>query len=139
MSSNSIIKAKILRQYPQMNAIVSNILVAIKTFDSGTAETIDSLFSAFIDDAKEQHDEDSWGNKYDRGVTLLTCHFISEAQPKSVNSGLIVKEKTGSESETEYLRPSLNNFGKYSTTKYGRAWEALKDTVTSDDIGGFHV
>lgn len=113
MSSTETIRTKLTTQYPQILALCNNST---------------SFIDEFIEDAKLEINESIWGDKYDRGVMLLSMHYITEALPRAINSGVIVREKTDN-NETEYLRPSLNNFGMYSTTKYGRQFEALKNSV----------
>lgn len=123
MSSTETIRTKLTTQYPQILALCNNST---------------SFIDEFIEDAKLEINESIWGDKYDRGVMLLAMHYITEALPRAINSGVIVREKTDN-NETEYLRPSLNNFGMYSTTKYGRQFEALKNSVGRADDFAFIV
>lgn len=131
-STTAEIREDLIVFYPQMSDIAEAIKDKITERTPATTETINTIIDRFIDKAKKFHDVSAWGDLYDEGVILLSCHFLLEAQPKATNSGMVVKERTGSESETEYLRPSLKHFGQFSTTKYGRAWEAMKTNIFGD-------
>lgn len=124
MSSTATIRAALLLMYPQFKQPVQSA-------------SADAKIDLFIEAAKLEIDATAWGTKYDRGVTLLACHLLEEAGAGEVNSGAIVREKDG-EKETEYLRPTLKNFGTLSTTKYGRAYEALKESILPEDFA-FYV
>jgi hypothetical protein len=134
MTTTAEIREELIIQYPQMYDIAEGIFEKIQERTPSTTETVVSILNKFISKSSRLHDETTWGDSYIDGVMLLTCHFLIESQPKAVNSGMVVREKNGSESETEYLRPALKNFGQYSTTKYGRAWEALKSQVCSGEF-----
>ena len=137
--STSEIRANLLIFYPQMYSISINKLAKIKEIDPASTLTKENILDKFIDKAKLSHDEDIWLDHYQDGVILLACHYLVESQDSATNSGIVVKNRTGSSengTETEFLRPSLNNFGKFATTKFGRQWEALKEKVENDNDSG---
>lgn len=136
--STSEIRANLLLFYPQMYTIAINKLAKIKEINPSSTLTKENILDLFIDKSKKVHNEDIWGIHYENGVILLACHYLVESQDSATNSGIVVRNKTGGENgnETEFLRPSLNNFKKLSTTKYGRQWEALKEEVDTDNDSG---
>lgn len=132
------IRANLLLFYPQMYSIAVNKLAKIKEINPSSTLTKEDILDKFIDKSKLIHNEDIWGIHYEDGVILLACHYLVESQDPAINSGIVVRNKTGGENgnETEFLRPSLYNFGKLSTTKYGRQWEALKEEVENSNNSG---
>jgi hypothetical protein len=124
--ATSTIRFYLQVRYPQITQIANNIKDLLVE-NGDTATTTNNIIDNFINDAKEYHDDSVWGDSYTRGVTLLTCHFITLAQPKSINSGVVISEKAKDSVET-YMRPSLKTMGQFGTTKYGMEWEALNSS-----------
>lgn len=132
MSDTATIRAGLIARYPQMLSIAQNAYDAVFQSDPDTTLTAYSIIDLFIEDAKLQMNDIKWQGKYDRGVILLACHFLTYSQSEAVNSGVLVQQTTGSgpgQSVTEFMRPALSNFGEYATTKYGQQWEALRNEV----------
>ena len=136
MSDTNTIRAALLIQYPQMMKIAQKSLTILQTNDPATPLLESDIINVFIEKSKLYHNVADWAYQYDNGVILLACHFLTEAQAEATNSGVIVSQTTGradNSSQTEFIRPSVSIFGKYSTTKYGRQWEALKETILPDN------
>lgn len=136
MSDTNTIRTALLIQYPQIFAIAKKSLLLIKTNDPTSTLLESDILNTFIEKSKLYHNPVNWGYQYDNGVILLACHFLTESQSEATNSGVIVSQTTGrsdNANQTEFIRPSVTMFGKYSTTKYGRQWEALKETILPDN------
>lgn len=144
MPTTEEIRSELLIMYSDMWSIANNILTKNKERDPGTSLTVENILDKFIAKSLRLHKPSDWDDSFNDAVILLSCHFISEAQGKAINSGVLVKSITGSSADgaqIEYLRPSMSKFGKYATTTYGRQWEALKEIVKEnkedsiDEIG----
>lgn len=132
--TNDEIRESLIISYPQMFGLAQKKLEEIKAVKPDYLGDEDSIIDNFIDKAKLEHDENKWKDKYLTGCVLLTCHFLTESQNEATNSGLLVIKETQASgsangSKSEFMRPSLDNFGEFATTKYGRQWEAIRNTL----------
>lgn len=128
--TNSQLRAKLLIAYPQMFTIASNKKDSVITNDPDLEDVVteNSIIEDFISDAKLEIDSTVWGDLYNKGVILLTCHALMVSKNEGTNSGVVKRNKTGSDAETEYMTPDASKFGLLSTTSYGREFERLRDS-----------
>lgn len=128
MSTTEELRVKLIEDYDQLYDIALN--KAASLLEKSITKAPEDIIDDFIEKAKSKHKAPYWtSDYYDEGVILYAARLITLSQPKAVNSGLIESEKADGQagSETKYIRPALNNFGKHSTVKYGQMWEALKE------------
>jgi hypothetical protein len=73
-----------------------------------------------------------WGDLYTTGILLLSAHFITVAIAGPSNSGVLIEttsEMPGGKTTTRYQAGSVKNLGQYSTTKYGREFDAMEARI----------
>jgi hypothetical protein len=133
MSSTEELRVLLYKKYPGVKP---------KTITDELTEQINML----IEDAVNilAVDQVRWGNLYTSGILLLSAHFITVATAGPSNSGILIEttsEMPGGKTTTKFQAGSVKNLGQYSTTKYGREFDAMEGRINKKKklFGGFVI
>lgn len=124
-STTEQLRTTLLLKYPQFKP----------KFTNPSQEYTDEItkIELFIEDAKLECDLVIFGTSWDKAIILLTCHYLTIALPQGHTTGQITWEERQADigkTVTKYTQDT--NSLDFSTTKYGKEFLAIKNSLFGD-------
>ena len=109
----------------------------VKSYAPELSSNTDSMITLYIDLAKDNIAESVWGDKYDRAVTMLTCHYLTmRGRASSGAAGPVTSKKVGDLQISYASVQTWKDDATLATTEYGMIYLHLRSTIVRSPIVG---
>lgn len=109
----------------------------VKSYAPELSSVTDEMVELYIGLAKDNIAESVWGNKYDRAVNMLTCHYLTmRGRAASGAGGPVTQKKVGDLSISYGSVTGYMSENQLLSTEYGAIYIHMRKTLIITPIVG---